>query len=343
MSPPRPWVWVQLLIGWLPAWALFTLLMASVHDMGVVSAALNALRMIMAAALLGLVVHHLTRRWPWPYPLRWSFIWRHVVAAPVFAIAWIALNSLVQSALDGRLVVIVGPGFTAFLVTGIWFYVMVAGVSYAHSASQRLAQMRELEARSQMAVLQAQLRPHFVFNALHTVVQLIPLDARQAVHALEQLAGLMRASLAEPQEQETLSVQWGLVRRYLAIEQLRMGDRLIVREDIDPRLLAQELPSFTVQTLVENAVRHAVEPSTNPVTLHLRAQVDGPRWWIELEDDGASADGRAVAQSAGTGLRRLRERLGWLHGASATLEVHCAPGAGFRVRLYLPRQADHDG
>lgn len=342
VNKQRLWLWVQLLIGWLPAWALFTLLMASVHGMPLLSAALIALRMIAAAALLGLVVRHLTLRWPWPYPFRWQFVLLHLVAAPVFAGSWIALNSLLQSALDGRVVLIVGPGLTAFLVTGVWFYVMVAGVSYAHRAAQRLAETRELEARSQMAVLQAQLRPHFLFNALHTVVQLIPLDPAQAVRAVEQLAGLMRASLAEPQEQEPLAAQWALVQRYLAIEQLRFGDRLIVQEAFDAALMQQELPSFALQTLVENVIRHAAEPSTIPVTLSLRALADGKRWWLEVADDGAGADLSRVQQGSGTGLRRLRERLAWLHGSSAELQLHSAPGTGFRARLSLPRQADGD-
>lgn len=340
MSRQRPWVWIQLLIGWLPAWALFALLMFSMHGMAPGASALYALRLVAVAALLGLGVHRLTQRWPWPYPFRAAFVLGHALAALAYASAWIALNSLLQSLIDARWVVIVGPGAVAFLVTGVWFYVMIAGVSYAHSAAQRIAETRELEARSQMAVLQAQLRPHFLFNALHTVVQLIAIDPRQAVHAVEQLAGLMRASLTEPQEQETLAAQWGLVQRYLAIEQLRLGDRLIVREDFDVGLLSRELPSFALQTLVENAIRHATEPSTTPITLQLRARAEDRSWWLEVGDNGVGADLDAVEHSVGTGLRRLRERLSWLHGGSAGLALHSAPGAGFRARLVLPSADD---
>lgn len=336
MSRQRTWVWIQLLIGWLPAWALFALLMFSMHGLAPGVAALYALRLVALAALLGLAVQRLTQRWPWPYPFRALFVLRHAGAAAAYALAWTTLNSLVESLIVGRWAIVIGPGIVAFLVTGIWFYVMIAGVAYAHSAAQRIAENRELETRSQMAVLQAQLRPHFLFNALHTVVQLIPLDPRQAVHAVEQLAALMRASLAEPQEQQTLAAQWSLVQRYLAIEQLRFGDRLVVGEDFDAALLQQELPSFALQTLVENAIRHAAEPSTTPVTLQLRARAEGRCWWLEVADDGAGAELAAVEHSAGSGLKRLRERLAWLHGGSAGLLLHSAPGAGFCARLTLP-------
>lgn len=343
MTTSRTGVWIQLLIGWLPAWALFTLLMINVHGASVGTAALFALRLVLVAAVLGLVVQRLTLRWPWPYPFRLGFLARHVAAALAYSLSWITLNSLVQSAVEGRLSVIVGPGLVAFLVTGVWFYVMVAGVSYAHRAAQRMAETRALEARTQMALLQAQLRPHFLFNALHTVVQLIPIDPARAVRAVEQLAGLMRASLAETPEHETLRAQWQQVQRYLAIEQLRHGERLVLLEQFAPELLDEMLPSFALQTLVENALRHAVEPSLVPVTLQLRAGADDSRrWWIEVADDGPGVSLEVLQASDGTGLRRLRERLAWLHGDSAALDLHTAPGAGFRARLRLPRGDAHD-
>ncbi|MBL8360286.1 MAG: histidine kinase [Rubrivivax sp.] len=335
----RAWVWVQLLIGWLPAWAIFALLMRGVHDLGPGTAALGALRLVLSAALLGLVVQRLARRWPWPYPFRWRFMARHALAAPAYAIAWILLNSAWTSLLEGRFVVIIGPGLVPFFVTGVWLYGMVAGVSYAHGAAERIARTEAAHARAQMAALQAQLQPHFLFNALHTVMQLVRLDPPQAERALEELAALLRASLAEGRDEEPLGAQWALVQRYLAIEQRRFAERLVVAQALDPDTLLQPLPSFALQTLVENAVRHAVEPAPRPVTVRVTSGREGPRaWWVEVTDDGAAA-APAVADgttAAGSGLARLRERLAWRHGSAAALRTEPLAGAGLRARLVLP-------
>lgn len=331
----RVWVWVQLLIGWLPAWAIFALLMRGVHDLDPGTAALGALRLVLTAALLGLGVQRLARRWPWPYPFRWHFIVRHALAAPAYAIAWILLNSAWSSLMAGRPVLIIGPGLVPFFVTGVWLYGMVAGVSYAHGAAERIARTEAAQARAQMAALQAQLQPHFLFNALHTVMQLVRLDPLQAERALEELAALLRASLAAGRDEEPLGAQWALVQRYLAIEQRRFAQRLVVAPALDPDTLSQPLPTFALQTLVENAVRHGVEPAERPVTVRIGSGREGVHaWWVEVADDGAGA--APVGGVAGSGLARLRERLAWRHGSAAALQIDAPPGAGFRARLVLP-------
>ena len=96
----RRLVWLQLLIGWLPVWALFTTLMASAHSVDPMHAALTALRMIVPAAALGLVVQRFIERHPWPERVRPSFVAVHHLAAAAFSIAWIALNSLIESVLQ---------------------------------------------------------------------------------------------------------------------------------------------------------------------------------------------------------------------------------------------------
>src|SRR5262249_19744106 len=183
----RTWGWTQWAIGWLPVAALFAGRTVTAHGTGFGPALHYSLRLMATAALLGLVVHRVTARLPWPHPMRLAFVARHALGAALYALAWVAANSAIESLLVRHMVLMVGPGIAAFLVTGVWFYVMIAGVAYAQRAAARNAQLEALQARSELAALRAQLHPHFLFNALHTVVQLIPLDPERATRAAEQL------------------------------------------------------------------------------------------------------------------------------------------------------------
>ena len=332
---PRAWIWIQLAVGWLPVWALFTLLITAAHEVPVGDAAFVAVRLVVSAALLGLAVFRLTARWPWPHPFRLRFVALHLAAAVIFSFGWLALNSAIESAIRGQLVITLGPGLTAMVTTGIWFYVMIAGVAYSQRAAQRTAQAEALEARSRLAALRAQLHPHFLFNALHTVVQLIPIDPRAAVGAAETLAGLLRGTIDEARDLVPLADELALVRRYLEIEKLRLGERLVVREAIATDALEHALPSFALQTLVENAVRHAAAPRVEVTTIAIDARLEGPVLVLAVSDDGPGID--PAAAPTGTGLARLRERLAWLYGGSARLDLTSTPGRGAIATLRVPQ------
>jgi len=331
------WVWM-LLLGWSPIWAMLMGLLLAGHP-GVTpgGAALIATRLSFAAAILGLGVQPLARRLPWPHPIRLSFIVIHLLAALAFAHAWVLLNSLMESILHRELMFVVGIGIGPFLVLGVWLYVIVAGVSYAFQATQRAARIEALAARTQLAALRAQLNPHFLFNALHTVVQLIPREPQRAAQAAEQLAALLRTTIESDRDIVTLESEWAFVERYLEIERIRFGDRLILQVDLSPAARAAELPSFALQTLVENAVRHAVMPRVEPTELTVAARLEGERLILTVRDSGIGADPAAIETSPGTGLRRLRERLASLYDRRARLDFTPAPGGGFTATLTIPQ------
>jgi len=334
-SPSRSWFWLQLIIGWLPMWALFTVLIMNVHGAPFAGAAKVALRMIVSGALVGLGVSALVRRCPWPYPFRWSFLLVHTVAAPLYALAWIATCSLIESLVRWSLAFDMGPGLGRFVVTGVWLYLMITAVSYAQQATQRTALIQAATARAQLAALHAQLHPHFLFNALHTVVQLIPLDPVKASHAAELLAELLRSALDEKRDRITLAEEWRFVERYLAIEQLRFGDRLQVTTTLPVDLMDATLPSFALQTLVENAMRHGAAPKLGATHLHIEARIEAGRLCLIVSDDGVGAEPSAMNQTRGTGLHRLRERLAGLYGGNAKLTIQASP-AGVTATLHLP-------
>ncbi|HSS27092.1 MAG TPA: histidine kinase [Usitatibacter sp.] len=330
---PRTWLWVQVAAAWLPVWALFTILMMDVHELPLRVASVGALQLIVAAAILAYPVHLFARRHPWPHPFRPGFMLRHALGAALYSVGWIAVVSVIRSLTVGHFAIAAGPGLTAFLVTGVWLYLIVAGVIYANEAARRAGELEAHAARAQLAALRSQLHPHFLFNALHTVVQLIPVDPRGAANAAEQLGAALRTTVDEERDLVTLAEEWAFVERYLAIESIRFGDRLVVRPRIADEALAAELPSFALQTLVENAVLHGAQENEAPTLVTIEARVEGATLWVIVSDDGPGGTGEG-----GTGLRRLRDRLRALYGDRAVLACGARAPRGFEASLKVPQE-----
>ena len=340
----RGWVWLYLLIGWLPVGALFTLLILTAHaDATLLGAALIALRLMVAAAALGLVVQRFTERYAWPHPFRLGFLLVHVGAAGLYSVTWLLLNSVIESVFRGRLILVVGYGLGPFLVLGVWLYVMVAGVSYATQATQRAARAEAIAARSRLAELRAQLNPHFLFNALHTVVQLIPRAPGRAAQAAEQIAALLRTAIEEDRDLVSLAEERAFVERYLAVELLRFSDRLAVRVDAPGETDAALVPSFALLTLVENAVRHGAAPRVEPTEITVTAALSPRALTLTVRDTGAGAAPERLAGGDGTGLQRLRDRLAVLYDGRARLDLAPGAGGGFTASLLIPQDPIRGG
>jgi signal transduction histidine kinase len=320
-------------------WALLAALVVAMHGVSFYRAAILALPGIVAAALLGFGVHRLTEHFPWPRRVTPLFVIGHVAAALMFAIAWILLNSALESAHRGVMVFVLGIGLGPFIVTGVWFYVMIAGVSYTAQATQRAAQAEAAAAQAQLAAIRSQLNPHFLFNALHTVIQLIPREPRRAAQAAEGLADVLRATVDENRDLVTVAEELAFVEKYLDVERLRFGDRLRVVVDVSGVARAAILPSFALQTLVENAVRHGAAPRVEPTDLTVTGLVANGMLRVTVSDNGVGAAAQAV-DGTGTGLKRLRDRLAALYGKRARLDIAAASAAGgFAVDLFVPQES----
>lgn len=336
----RALVWLQLGIGWLPVLALYSGLIYTQHQpVGIARAALLAVRSLLPAALLGMLVYRFANRVPWPQPFRMRFALLHAVAAIAYALAWIIAVSTVESAMRGRLVIVLGPGLVPFLVLGVWLYVMVAGISYAIAGTERAARAEAASVRMQLGALRAQLHPHFLFNALHTVVQLIPVDPRRASDAAEQVAALLRTALQEDRDLVSLKDEWAFVWKYLELERIRFGDRLRVHAELDSSLLQSRVPSFALQTLVENAVRHGAAPRIETTDITISATASAGTLTLRVHDTGAGPAtdcGRRDGARGGTGLARLRDRLTALYGDASSVALTRAAGGGCAATLILP-------
>jgi two-component sensor histidine kinase len=343
-TPIRGWrrplgAWLWLLVTGVPMWALFVALILTAHGPAAVTPViLLGLRMSISVMVLAYLVLRLLRLLPWPSPFRLRFLGIHLLVALGFGLAWIASNSLLESLVRHRAVLAIGPGLGPYLVLGVWIYLMIAGIAYAIESTERAALAEATAAKARLAALRAQLNPHFLFNALHTIVQLIPLESGRATWAIEQLASLLRTTLEEDRDQVSVAAECAFVERYLEIERLRFGDRLRVEVEIAEEAREALLPSFAVQTLVENALRHGAAPAVEPTDVIVRARLSGSVLELEVRDTGAGATPGQVAASTGTALARLRGRLAALYGSKARLETDSRPGGGFTARLTIPQE-----
>jgi sensor histidine kinase YesM len=208
----------------------------------------------------------------------------------------------------------------------------------------RDAQAAALEAQlasARLDALRAQLQPHFLFNSLHAVASLVR-EGRNAdaVRTISGLGDLLRQMLDSSGRESTLGEEIALVRHYIDIQQVRFGDRLRVDFEIEPGVEALRVPPLVLQPLVENALRHGVEPRAAAGHVIVRARRDGSHLILDVEDDGVGVgDGWSMAAGTGTGLRNLAARVEALFGRDAGLTAGPATPRGFLARLRLPVKA----
>ena len=196
----------------------------------------------------------------------------------------------------------------------------------------RAAAAQPLEASARLAELQSRIRPHFLFNALNTALALVQVSPRQAETVLEDLAQLFRVALAESGSAVTLDEEIDLAQRYLAIEQLRFGDRLQLVWDLDPAAAGAPMPPLVLQPLVENAVRHGIEPALQGGRIVISTKAARGMAVVMVTNTLPETPGRA---GNGIALANVAERLRLLHDVAATLHTGIEHGL-YNARIEVP-------
>jgi two-component sensor histidine kinase len=194
-------------------------------------------------------------------------------------------------------------------------------------------------AHARLNALKAQLQPHFLFNSLNAAVAMLRRNPAGAEATLVSLSELLRLALSHSERQE-ISVQEELefVQRYVELQKTRFGDKLEYREQIDDSARDCLLPTLTLQPLVENAIRHGIEPADKPGTVILSVRRADERLLLSVEDNGVGLNGSSTSGGAGIGLKNLRARLQTLYGSSHKLEIGSrnGDGRGVLVSLEIP-------
>jgi two-component system LytT family sensor kinase len=217
-------------------------------------------------------------------------------------------------------------------------YGAIVAAAHGIDTYRRGREARSLLAEARVDLLKSQLQPHFLFNALHSIAELMHHDVDAADRALMGVGELLRATLQSGGRQEIrLAEEIALAERYLDIERIRLGDRLKTTLDVAPGALDALVPIFVLQPVVENAVRYAIAPRTSGGTLQLRARVDAGELRIEVEDDGPGFPaGFPELWPERIGLANTRARLEHLYGATQRLEIGRGASGGASVRIVLP-------
>ena len=197
---------------------------------------------------------------------------------------------------------------------------------------------------ARLTELQSRIRPHFLFNTLNSAIALVREEPAKAESLLEDLSDLFRHALVEQGEAVTLAEEITLARRYLAIEEVRFGKRLQVQWSLDPRTDIARLPPLLLQPLVENAVKHGVEPSARGGKLRVLTELRGSRVVVRITNTLPSKEGKngqgdePATKGHGIALANVRARLALLHDVQGEFSAGVQDGL-YQVRITLPAPA----
>jgi signal transduction histidine kinase len=333
------------LAAWLPFFVIWVFFMMSYARFPLFSAVLTSMISMGSASLLGIGVWHVCQRWPWPLRLNGKFYLLHILLASLYAFLWnLAIYGLesVRRGTNELHDFWRSPVLGWQFLMGIWLYGLFAGVSYAVQTRNRLHEKETLAVRAEavaaaahLDAIRARLNPHFLFNTLHTLAALVKFHPTAAEGAIERLGDMLRYTLKEDgRELVEFSEEYDFTRQYIAFEQLRYEQRLKVELQIDPEAFHFDVPPFSMQTLAENAVRHAISVRPEGGSIWILCSCRDGRLSITVRDDGPGGGGDP-GLSHQFGLRSLRERLRGAYGPCADLHVHSGPD-GFEASFEVP-------
>ena len=309
-------------------------------------------------------VFAVSRKWPLARPIGFRRLLLHLFFAVVFCVAWATCGQILRFVLTQIFAPELyeaamqngaaqfwwqfGIEWLSWIFTTLPFgaavYLCMVGIEHAtryfieaREREVQVARLSEQLSSARFAALQAQLNPHFLFNTLNTITVLVrDNDQRGAVRIIEHLSELLRRTLTRHRVNEvTLGEELELVQQYVAIERARFSDRLRPEFRIPDSLLPAALPSFALQHLVENAIRHGVARHPDAGLLLVTAERVEETLEIKVIDDGVGIDPTAEIPS-GHGIENTRERLRALYGDKASLEIDRREEGGTIATLRLP-------
>lgn len=294
--------------------------------------------------------HMMRRRWGNAPPQREMLLWGAAVFPLVAVASYLALLTIPLYVFDAvpdvfdpspALTIIALLPAGAITARVVWRHWIVKGIQAqldAAEAKRIAAEQQRSLAEASLAVMQAQIEPHFLFNTLANIQHLVRKEPQAGDFMLTQFIRYLRAAMPSMRSNlSTVGREMDLVDSYLKMATVRMGGRLTVKVECAPELNDIDLPPVVIQTLVENALIHGVEPKVGPVSIEVVAAKVSGRLEITVTDDGVGIGG-AQTSGTGTGLRNIRERLAFIFADKARLSIESREPTGVvsRVSIDLP-------
>jgi two-component system LytT family sensor kinase len=258
------------------------------------------------------------------------------------------------------------PGRYFGLYSNVWYIELlicacapvVVGIPLKIWNAVRIERKLETQSRllleAQLDALQRQINPHFLFNTLNSIASLVRSKPELAREMIVKLGNILRVLLRDRDAFVPLEEELAFTDDYLDIEVVRFGEKLKVVKEIAEETRHVVVPTMLLQPLIENSIKHGLEPRIHGGTVTLRSRIVDGMLMLEVEDDGVgiepggpvtSAESGVVREGSGIGMRNVRERMQVLYGEDAQVELVSRPGRGTRVRLSMPitRVEDSDG
>lgn len=348
-APQRAWL---VPVGWLAVTVVLALILRAQGRLPLPEALAGAFLYVSVLGLLVWLACQADARFGrWWRPSPFKAVGLHAALGVVALASWAATQM-------GLMRVLVGPDFWRRVYENTWmFQLLTAGLMYAAGTGigltfqafererirrQREGQLEIVARDAELQAIKAQLQPHFLLNALNSVLALIRDDPAAAERMLGRLASLLHGVFDRLDQQLVpLAPELDMLRDYLEVERVRFESRLNFDIQLDADAGAVLVPPLLLQPLVENAVRHGIEPHMRPGTITIKARLANGRLQIAISDTGEGPDG-ASSPGTGRGLELTRRRLDTMYGKGATELRTERRSEGFTVRLDLPLRADVD-
>lgn len=228
----------------------------------------------------------------------------------------------------------------------LFAYIMMDYAGHLKERDLRTAELEHLVSEARLEALRAKLHPHFLFNTLNTISAHVEREPRTARRLLEELGELLRLSLTHADDQEIpLAQEMAFIERYVDLQKARLEDRLDAALQVDPNVLHAMVPTFILQPLVENAIRHGVAIRLERGLVEVRAWRANDQVHVTVQDDGPGLPSNwDPEESAGIGISNTRERLRRMYGdREHHFAISSNEGKGVRVELTFPFRDSHNG
>jgi len=214
---------------------------------------------------------------------------------------------------------------------------LLQALEVEHQQQIKTEELVSLAAKAELNAMRSQIRPHFLFNILNSIHSFVRTDPKQAELTIEILSDIMRSTLSMSEKDEVpLNQELSIVKKYLSIEKVRYGDQFDYVIEISPECLSLSIPPFSVQPLVENVIKHAVDSQFKPVFLSVSVSIIDNQLLIQVLDDGPGISQQPSSHGLGIALKNIKDRLQILYGKESELKLENRPDKGTTASILIP-------